>query len=322
MTWHIVSPEFPPFIGGISTWTDAIATCLHQAGEPVVVHIPARIVPLPRPFPVYRMAGRHWSRWAGLWARLSVLPHLRPGDRILSATWQLATELVGRGFPVGIAFHGSDLTRPSRHPHLNRTLDAADLLFPVSDYLGSLLGGRRYCRLPYPIQPEEPVLRGEFLLSVSRLVPQKAVHRVLELGRRLGRPVVVVGAGPLRADLEACAKKMGVQATFTGALPAEKIPWAGSWAVALLSEVLPDGTGAEGLGLVLLEAAARGIPTLGSATGGIPEAAWYTLPSSAPFTIPEPPPPQELQRTLKERHSQEACLLELKKLGAGSVDKV
>jgi glycosyltransferase involved in cell wall biosynthesis len=322
MTWHLVSPEFPPFIGGISTWADAVATCLHEAGEPVVVHIPARIVPLPRPFPVYRMAGRQWSRWAGWWARLSVLPHLRPGDRILCATWPLATGLVGRGFPVGIAFHGSDLTRPHRHPHRDRTLDAADRLLPVSDYLGGLLQGRPYHRLPYPIRLEAPVERGEALLTVARLVPQKAIHRVLELGQHLGRPVRVVGDGPLRADLERYAQKLDVPVTFFGALAPEKIPWAGSWALALLSEAHPDGSGAEGLGLVLLEAAARGLPTLGSRVGGIPEAAWYTFPDPNSFTIPTPPPPQELQQTLKERHSQEACLLELKKLGTRSVDKV
>ena len=322
MTWHLVSPEFPPFIGGISTWTDAVATCLHQAGEAVVVHVPARITPLPRPFPIYRMAGRRWSRWAGTWARWSVLPHLRSGDRLLCATWQMATGLVGRGVPVAIAFHGSELTRPSHHPHLHRTLDAAELLLPVSDYLGGLLGGRPYRRLPYPIRREAPVARGEVLLSVSRLVPQKAVHRVLELGRQLGRPVVVVGDGPLRSELQRHATRIGADATFLGALPFNEIPWAGSWAVALLSEPLPDGSGAEGLGLVLLEAAARGLPTLGSSTGGIPEAAWYTLPDRNSFTIPEPPPPQEVQRTLEERHSPEACLLELKKLGTRSVDKV
>lgn len=322
MTWHLVSPEFPPFIGGISTWTDAIATCLHQAGESVVVHIPARIIPLPRPFSIYRMAGRHWSRWAGLWARLSVLPHLRPGDRVLCATWPMATELVGRGFPVAIAFHGSELTRPSRHPHQGRTLDAADLLLPVSNYLGGLLGGRPFRRLPYPIRLEAAAPRGDALLSIARLVPQKAIHRVLELGRHLGRPVWIVGDGPLRGELESYAKTLATPTTFFGALPFDKIPWAGSWAVALLSEAYPDGSGAEGLGLVLLEAAARGLPTLGSPIGGIPEAAWHTLSHHNFFTIPTPPPPQELQRTLQGSHSPEACLLELKKLGMRSVDKV
>jgi glycosyltransferase involved in cell wall biosynthesis len=40
----------------------------------------------------------------------------------------------------------------------------------------------------------------------------------------------------------------------------------------LLPRVDPHGMGAEGLGLVLLEAAMMGIPSIGCRTGGVPEA--------------------------------------------------
>ena len=43
-------------------------------------------------------------------------------------------------------------------------------------------------------------------------------------------------------------------------------------AMVLLPRVDQDGSGAEGLGLCLLEAAARGIPTIGCRTGGVEEA--------------------------------------------------
>jgi glycosyltransferase involved in cell wall biosynthesis len=43
-------------------------------------------------------------------------------------------------------------------------------------------------------------------------------------------------------------------------------------ATLLLSKVGPGGAGAEGLGLVLLEAQARGCPVISSGTGGLAEA--------------------------------------------------
>ncbi|MBK7759590.1 MAG: glycosyltransferase [Deltaproteobacteria bacterium] len=46
----------------------------------------------------------------------------------------------------------------------------------------------------------------------------------------------------------------------------------GKAACMLLPHAEPDGSGAEGLGLCLLEAMGQGTPAIGNATGGVPEA--------------------------------------------------
>lgn len=277
LTLHLVTTEFPPMIGGISTWSRAVADALHAQGQSVVVHVRrSSEIPIETPYPVIRMWGRSWRRWQGLWAAASVLPRLRPNDRVLCATWPLAQHFVGRGFPVGISAHGSDLSRPPPFAGREEILRKATAFLPVSRFLGEM-AGVPYTVLPYPIAKAARVRRGENLLCVARLTALKGVDRVLRLGARWGWPVVVVGEGSERPFLEALAKDLQVNATFLGALPAEKIPWEGSRALALLSRTAPDGSGAEGLGLVLLEAAARGIPTLGTPVGGIPEAAQHLL---------------------------------------------
>lgn len=297
-------------IGGISSWSMAIADTLHAAGEAVVVY--RRPGPaVDRPYPVRTMWGRSWRRWQGLWAALAVRPRLRPGDRVLCATWPLAEFLVGCGFPVAISGHGSDLSRPSSRRA--RVLSQADALWPVSEFLGKQMGFP-YTVLPYPIVPVTPARRGEALLCIARLGPLKGVDRVLRLGARLGRPVVVVGDGPERVHLENLATELRIPVRFCGALPPEEIPWDGTWALALLSRPDADGTGAEGLGLVLLEAAARGIPTLGTAVGGIPEAASVVLSDPDHDEVAELPSPMSLEAWLRTRHGPSATLKVLNSL--------
>lgn len=303
MTWHLVAPEYPPDVGGIATWAAATARALRDAGEDVLVHARARPGVRPAPdVPTLPMHGRSWGRWGPVWAALSVVPRLRPGDRVLCATWEMAPRLLAParrlGVPVAVAWHGSDLTRPPRMPGLAR-VRAEAVHVPVSAYLGGLLGVPHVV-LPMPVAPEPLAAAGDRLLVVARLTPLKGVDRALRLAARLGRPVTVVGDGPERAALERLAADLPVPVAFAGALPPDRVPWDGAWALALLSRPdpaparpagrgwapPPGGEGQEGLGLVLLEAAARGIPSIGTRVGGIPEAASVII--EDPDTDPVP----------------------------------
>jgi glycosyltransferase involved in cell wall biosynthesis len=188
--------------------------------------------------------------------------------------------------------------------------------FPVSDFLGGLLGVP-YTRLPAPIDVLPPVSRGDALLTVARLGPLKGVDRVLRFAARVGRRVTVVGDGPERRSLEDLAVSLGVEATFTGRLGRAEIPWDGAAAACLFSRADVDGTGAEGLGLVLLEAAARGIPSLGTAVGGIPEAADRVIdPERDPF--PLLPGVDAVQSRLAAGHGRARCVATLRRLLASA----
>lgn len=119
------------------------------------------------------------------------------------------------------------------------------------------------------------------VVSVGRLVPRKAhdllLRAVAEL-RRQGDPVaaVVVGDGPQRRALEALATELGIHGTvrFEGFVPDESLPeyYAAADAFVLPSRQLRERDGVEGFGIVFLEAGAAGLPVVGAATGGIPEA--------------------------------------------------
>jgi glycosyltransferase involved in cell wall biosynthesis len=292
---HLLSSEYPPFAGGVASWCGAVAAALHTAGHPVRVYAhwgaPGADVPFTRLF------GRSWNRQGHRFTAFQVRPRLREGDTVLAATWPLAAALPASMTPI-VAWHGSDLTRPAVIPGRERVAARARNIV-VSRFLGARLGAPSTW-MPYPIEPTTPVRRGDALLTVARLVSTKGVDRVLRLGARLGRPVVVVGDGPERPALEALASTLPVRVSFLGAT--RDIPWEGTWALALLSRPHAEGGGEEGLGLVLLEAAARGIPTLGSRVGGIPEAATVVLDDPDHDEVPALPDPAAVQDWLRHTH--------------------
>ncbi len=304
MRFRVVTTEYPPFLGGVGTWAGAVARALHDAGHDVDVF--ARFGEPEPQIPFRRMSGPSWNRWGHLWAAAALRPRLGRDDVLLCGTWPLALALpTDRRILVG--WHGSDLTRPALTPG-RQSIAARAVNLPVSRFLGGLLGAP-HTVLPFPIELMAPALRGDSILSVSRLTEQKGVDRVLRLAARLGRPVVIVGDGPERAKLERLADQLAVRARFFGAT--RNIPWDGTWALALLSRPFADGSGAEGLGLVLLEAAARGIPTMGSAVGGIPEAASIVLRDPENDDIPDLPGAEEVQGWLGAHHGVRRCVATL-----------
>ena len=102
--------------------------------------------------------------------------------------------------------------------------------------------------------------RGDHALVVSRLLPYKRIDLAIEACRLAGMKLVVVGIGPARASLEACAR--GSRTEFTGAIADDALR-------ALMGDarvvILP---GEEDYGLVPLEAAASGRPALAYGRGG------------------------------------------------------
>lgn len=127
--------------------------------------------------------------------------------------------------------------------------------------------------------PLEPPPEPRIVLSVGRLVPKKGFDillRAAAMARSHGADfeLHIVGEGPERDDLERLAVGLGLRDTvvFRGRMTQEELLplYERAHAFALASVVTEDGD-RDGLPNVLLEALAMGVPTVGAATGGIPE---------------------------------------------------
>jgi phosphatidylinositol alpha-1,6-mannosyltransferase len=180
-----------------------------------------------------------------------------------------------------------------------RVFQQADKVFPVSAYTGGAVleetGAARH-RVVVVHNGVNPTIfkrtavspadearyrpRGErLLLTVTRLYPYKGVDRMLEALPAIAQAVpnvryLVVGEGPDLPRLQGLADRLGLRdrVSFLGRKPVEEIVSLYNLAdlfVLLTREEPPD---VEGFGLVFLEAAACGVPSVGGRSGGIPEA--------------------------------------------------
>ena len=129
------------------------------------------------------------------------------------------------------------------------------------------------------ISPRDPAEETPTILHVARLVEVKGAEYLIRAFGRLAskHPTVelaIVGDGPLKSRLQNLARSLGVaeRVRFLGALPhAQVLAWMRKAAMLVLPSVRTSTGRVEGLGMVLLEAAATGVPAIGSHIGGIPE---------------------------------------------------
>ncbi len=118
------------------------------------------------------------------------------------------------------------------------------------------------------------------VLHVARLVEKKGTEYLVKafahvVSEEPDVRLLIIGDGPLRSSLQSLAGSLGLgqQVSFLGARPHEEVLLQMRKSTMLvLSSVTAESGDAEGLGMVLLEAAALGVPTIGTDHGGIPEA--------------------------------------------------
>jgi phosphatidyl-myo-inositol dimannoside synthase len=126
---------------------------------------------------------------------------------------------------------------------------------------------------PTPMPVERPTI-----VTIARMNDSYKGHDVLMRALALVRAQVpdvqwvVIGEGPLRADLEALARSLGVadSVRFLGSVSdAQRDEWLRSADVFAMPSRLPDdGLAGEGFGIVYLEAAAYGKPVVAGNVAG------------------------------------------------------
>jgi colanic acid/amylovoran biosynthesis glycosyltransferase len=175
-----------------------------------------------------------WMRYALGRSRL-----MREGDMFLAVSAALREKALSQGFPA-------DRTRV----HYNG-VDLARFAAPRED-------------------------DGETILHVGRLVAKKGTALVLRAFARLpSGKLLIIGDGPLRAALERLAGELGLgeRARFLGAQPPGTVAeWMARAALLAAPSLTAPNGDLEGLPNVVVEAAAAGLPVVGSSHSGIPEA--------------------------------------------------
>ncbi len=198
--------------------------------------------------------------------------------------------------PISTAFYGYDITREPRlrGGGLYRELfEEAAVLLPNSEHLAARLrdagappGKIEVHRLgidpaDFPLvdrSGRDPAAPWR-VLAVGRLVEKKGFGDLLQAIARLrdAEPLLratIVGDGPLRGDLEAMARTLGIaeRVRFAGWLAPAEVAAAMAEAdlLAVPSVTAADGD-MEGMPLVVLEAMATGLPVVGTRHSGIPE---------------------------------------------------
>jgi glycosyltransferase involved in cell wall biosynthesis len=107
-----------------------------------------------------------------------------------------------------------------------------------------------------------------YILYVGRLAKHKGVDLLIAVASNISIPVLIVGDGPERPNLESLANRMGAkQVRFLGFQPIEKVNelYCGASLTVIPSRWYENGP------LVILESYANGTPVIGAHIGAIPE---------------------------------------------------
>ena len=204
------------------------------------------------------------------------------------------------GVPLVTTFHGFDATLSTgallcspawaNYPLFRRRLaQQGDLFLCASSFIRE-----RMLALGFPeerthvhyigvntgaIRPREAGEETPVILAVARLVEVKGIEYLIRAFARLAPRVpevelVIIGEGPLKRRLQALARSLGVAARvrFLGAQSHDQVlAWMRKATMFVLPSVRTRTGRSEGLGMVLLEAAASGVAMVGTRHGGIPE---------------------------------------------------
>jgi glycosyltransferase involved in cell wall biosynthesis len=108
---------------------------------------------------------------------------------------------------------------------------------------------------------------GDYFVYIGRLSYEKGIATLVEAAARAGVKLVVVGDGPLRAELKRDAEARGADIHFTGYQSGATLK---DWVRNARALVLPSEW-YENAPISVLEAYASGKPVIGARIGGIPE---------------------------------------------------
>jgi L-malate glycosyltransferase len=222
---------------------------------------------------------------------------------ILHAHWLIPQGLTGvflkkiKGIPLVLTIHGSDvyaLTSKFWSAIKARVIKQADVCsVNSSSTLGvaqQLFPEGRYEVIPMGVNIEQFSIKdrnsgreeremSNILLYIGRLINWKGVNFLIQalplvLEKYPATKLVLVGNGPEKDRLVKLSSDLGVAGAviFEDYISQEELPDRFHRAdIFILPSIIDDQGCTEGLGVVLLEAMAAGVPVIGNRVGGIPD---------------------------------------------------
>lgn len=301
----IITQDYYPLVGGITTWCHEIGRSLQAMGFEVTV--------ITRTFGqesatennslnVIRLDGHRWkNRKYGL-IRKAMKPFLSGETVFLCANWKMSIPCLqyslSRNIRYFVGVHGLDVLEGRRVNRLIErwTLHRASGVIAVSRYTAGLLEPfsvnpaalrvvnngvdiRKFTQGPRDAAIEQRYgIVGSFrLLTVSRLARRKGVDFTIKALAELNNADIhyyIAGKGGMESEWKQLADDLGVadRVHFLGFVPDEHLReiYRSADLFAMPSRELPLDV--EGFGITYLEAAACGIPSLGGKGSGAEDA--------------------------------------------------
>lgn len=305
----IISCEYPPFVGGIATFSDQLAREVRRAGFEALVIAPdyPALPTVPDP-DIVRPLGHHKIGPAAALATAKQLGKWPAGYTLLAADIRsvllvAALRALG-GRPYKAAIHGSEVGKFGgasplkplvRQAYLGAqmisansqaTLDLFETSFGATprgkvNYLG--LGDEWRVPASGPFDHRYLAALDEatpVVCSLGRIEPRKG-HAIALRALKIAKdhhgvtPVYVIAGSPegpeIQEALTAQARELGVEVLFTGRISEADAPRLYRRAACHLLCAQPSPGKIEGFGLVLIEAGSQGCPSVTTLVGGIPE---------------------------------------------------
>jgi len=298
----LITPDFPPNEGGVARYLQALADHFQERIEVLAdPHPHWQLFDPDKSYPIYRdtlLSRFIWPRWLKtvgyLWkyrSRYSLIltSHVLP----IGSAALLAKKFTGTPYVVFV--HGMDVrlaASSSRKKRLAKNvLKGAQLVVANSQALANELArdfGMKEILVVYPclsessLPPSAPNPERPFtLLTVSRLVERKGHQHVLNAlahlrgtGQLTDFTYHIVGEGPMEATLRSMVDTLILHehVVFHGRVLDEQRQQLYEQSDVFVMPVSQDALDKEGFGLVYIEAAASGLPSIATQIEGVDEA--------------------------------------------------
>ena len=308
MTSLLVTNDFPPKVGGIQSYLCELWRRL----PPEETHVLTTPYPdaadwdATQPFGIERVRQRVLLPAPGLARRVDTVARERGAD-VIFLDPVLPLGLIGRRLraaPHVLIAHGAEVNVPGRLPGgrmlARRVLRAASGLVAAGEYPARAAARAAGTELPTLVVPpgvdperfhalgaaERAAARHRFglaadrplVLGLSRLVPRKGFDVLIDAvaGTDARVQLAIGGAGRDARRLERRAAERGItgRCTFLGRVPDADLAdlYACADVFAMVCRERWGGLEAEGYGIVFVEAAACGVPSVAGRSGGSHEA--------------------------------------------------